>query len=369
MSTPAAPGRDDDEPLTLTPELLGGHVRSVAAAERERGPYDPEALRRKGVLAALVHAAGLAGEPDGPLLRKAIEQYRELHSRRRLVFGSHHEDTLSTCHDLGSALLDANRPHEAQQTLAQALAGRESVLGTEAPESCTTRFRLAEALLATGETHRAMALLKQTVRADERRLPLGDEDRRARRAALFWASYRAGLQGESIELAAGMLRETEQLYGPDHLEWFVWADNLANAHHEAGDPAAAIPWYERALHGLSGIFGPEDARTLLRYRNLAVARQETGDLGSAIELVREARLSWQRMQGPRGEDTLATRSHLAELLFRAGRHGEAAIELATLVDDLTEAAGPGHPALPELRARMRDAHRLSGPDRTAAAGR
>lgn len=66
------------------------------------------------------------------------------------------------------------------------------------------------------------------------------------------------------------------MYGPDHPQAAIRASNLGTVLSDGGDPAAARPWFERAL----GIF---EARLPAGHPNIEVVRRHLAALDGAGE--------------------------------------------------------------------------------------
>jgi len=73
----------------------------------------------------------------------ALALFEEVYERRRRILGKHHTDTLSTLHELASALDDAGKKKEANKVYNQVYKARQKVLGEEAAETLETGHELA----------------------------------------------------------------------------------------------------------------------------------------------------------------------------------------------------------------------------------
>ncbi|MEO3973227.1 tetratricopeptide repeat protein [Streptomyces sp. CAU 1734] len=322
-AAPAPVSRDeepeeDDPSIRLDASLIRRQQQKIARAESAE-----DEVRERGNLAAMVHAAALAAGPGHRLMERAVGQYEDVVRASTAVLGPGHPETLGRLDNLGAVLLDAGRPMAAAEVLERALAGRERALGEDHADTAETRFRLADVHRRSGAPARAIPLMERAVPAT---VPAAV--RRERRSALCETLVEAGEYAPALELGGELLAETVELHGPGHLEEFVRSDGLAVIHHGMGAPELAIPYYERAVEGLTAVLGADHARTLPRLARLAVAHAECGAFDTALEVAGRVLAARERTLGRDAAETLEWRREMASMLTAAGRCAEAAEVLA-----------------------------------------
>ena len=100
-------------------------------------------------------------------------------------------------------------------------------------------------------------------------------------------------------------------------------DGLAFHHLSYGDPASAVPLYERSLELYRRLLSGDQPRVATTLHNLAVAESRTGRPDDAGRHAGEALEIWSRLPAGRTAGMADTMQLLANLARRAGQPGEA----------------------------------------------
>ncbi|MGH3914973.1 MAG: tetratricopeptide repeat protein [Pseudonocardiaceae bacterium] len=93
--------------------------------------------------------------------------------------------------------------------------------------------------------------------------------------------------------------------------------------HARGEPAAARPWFERALQLYQSTLGEDHRQTLGSANNLALNLWALGDYEQACIRYEDVRARSRRVLGAHHPDTLVSTSNLAAALSGLGKHQDA----------------------------------------------
>ncbi|MEV6205702.1 tetratricopeptide repeat protein [Kitasatospora sp. NPDC051914] len=329
-------------------------------AERRLGPGHPEVLGLRHDYAFFLCVWSAAAPPgDTRMQDRAIPLFLVNLDHQTATLGPYARDTLLTLDGIGSAHLSAGRPTEALPYLQRALEGSE--LGPDRGEEriLDRREKLSDAYAAAGDTDRAIALLEETVAGSRRLLPPGGERLEARKQKLFSAYHKAG-RPEATALCREILADKERFYGPDHLNTYIWVDNLAHLLHDARDLDGAIACYERVVRGFEQIHGADSDAISYRYHNLAIAHLEAGRPEVALPYLKASLAAREHSRGLDDPGTLDALISLISGYDQAGRLAEAIAATERLIADLVRVGGPQHPKLPEVYAYLAELRR-AGP--------
>jgi tetratricopeptide (TPR) repeat protein len=229
------------------------------------------------------------------------------------------------------------------------------------------------------------ALLPHVLAAINHASPhLGDQDRTARllnRASTYL--HTQGQPAAAQPLLERALHINETSLGRDHPYTLTSRNNLAYAYASAGQFSRAIPLYEATLADRLRVLGPDHPDTLGTRNNLAYAYTSAGQSQRAIPLYEATLADQLRVLGPDHPDTLTVRNNLAGAYGRVGQLQRAIpVYEATLADRL-RVLGPDHPdtlgtrnnlayaytsagqsqrAIPLYEATLADRLRVLGPD-------
>ena len=148
------------------------------------------------------------------------------------------------------------------------------------------------------------------------------------------------------------MRESEERYGPDHIETAVTRTALALALADDGQYAAAAREAAEGARVRTAVLGPTDPATIQAQRVLVgvLVRDEEWDRVAALYpglIAAELALS-----GPRADRTLGARVNHAISLRRSGRAGEAQAELRDVLPVCVENLGDGHVVTEACRAAL-----------------
>ena len=277
--------------------LEGALLRSLARASFELGEF-PVALRRFGE-ALRVH--------------------------------SHDQEMLQAARDLiglASVLEALSRPDAALRQIDNALELLTGEAASTAPSAAAVEH--ATALLvkgwirAAGDAEAGIAIIE---RALAELTGLHDPEARLRavmaRGQLGVALGFAGRSGEGRALIEEALRDSEELYGPDHPEIGVLLSNLGPLCAHAGALPEAREHLERSVASAERLLPNAHPARCWRHGKLAVVLEQLGEHQAALAHRRQAATLAESLYGSHKE-TAAAMLALGKLELRLGDHRAAA---------------------------------------------
>jgi serine/threonine protein kinase len=151
-----------------------------------------------------------------------------------------------------------------------------------------------------------------------------------------------GRFGEALALRRRQLDAALHLYGERDLRSIDALNSLAAVQDGMGDPAAAIPNYERALAAQDALLGPEHPAAAMIDANLGLARSSLGEHARAVELLRRAVALGERDDAD-GLDTAYSRLNLGVALDAQGDRAGAIASLRRAQPVIEKQLGADHP--------------------------
>ncbi|KAG8465004.1 hypothetical protein KFE25_012367 [Diacronema lutheri] len=309
--------------------------RVIAGREKTLGKDDVAYMASVDALARVFDAQGKADEAEA--LHRSV-----LASREKLL-GSAHPDTLASLHHLGISLqrqsarlrgdAKSSLQDAAEVLISRALAGREQVLGPNAPETLASLDALAGIKFQRGNTGHAEKHYRKALEA--RRAVLGPEHTDTMVTCENLAAVLVADEeyAEAEKLLRVSLAGLEKTLGADSEHALHTAVKLARVLRKIGTPAgltesAAI--LRGALAGYEKKLGREAAMTLVVVNDLAVSLELLAQLDEAGKLLRRALYGREKQFGTDNADTLVSAAALANVLMKMGKL-EAAEALARRV--------------------------------------
>ena len=198
----------------------------------------------------------------------------------------------------------------------------------------------------------------------------GDAERLAMMDELAWVIYRQGEVMEARARGSALLKEVQEVLGPDHEVTLDVAGHVA----EMNAPApASLPLFRWTIAGRTRLHGPEDPRTLREVARYAWALThgmgaDKGGLAEGLALYESRREVVRRVLGPDDPEAYWWEVGRGGALGRAGRSAEARALLAPLRDRLAATFGPDHLILAAAAEAQAAAEERLGDLEAAAAG-
>ncbi|MFE1844421.1 tetratricopeptide repeat protein, partial [Streptomyces sp. NPDC059515] len=170
----------------------------------------------------------------------------------------------------------------------------------------------------------------------------------------------AGLYQHAIEYDHGLLRQGNDIHGPDHPDTLTARHNLAVSYRDAGRMQEALDLRERVLADYERVLGPDHPATLNARNNLANSYHDAGRVQEARDLREQVLADYERVLGADHPATLDARHNLAATYYSAGRVQEAVDLCERVLADYERVLGADHPATLTARNNLANSYRDAG---------
>ncbi|MEM1437342.1 MAG: serine/threonine-protein kinase [Pseudomonadota bacterium] len=262
---------------------------------------------------------------------------------RQSVSGSDHPQTLLAQHALAEALTRAGRREEAEVTLRELLEAQRRVLPADHPQIANAAGSLANVLKYQGLPEEALPLQQEAL--EILRNAHGDADHPDVSTALnnvgnLLADLR-DLDG-ALALLTDSLEMTRRLYGDDHPEIATRFSNIAAIHADRNDFSKALAMYQQTLEKDIAALGEDHQYVHQDRLAIGVMQRLLGETDMAEKSIRQAFEDTRRVSGEAHPQTFNAMRELGVLLQEQGRCNEAMPLLESAHAGL-EAAYPGNP--------------------------
>jgi serine/threonine protein kinase/Tfp pilus assembly protein PilF len=230
-----------------------------------------------------------------------------------LAIGRHapeNEALAQTLNDLGVLVRDKGDFSTASKLLAEALAIRRRLLGTEHTDVAVTASELARVARDLGDLKR------------------------------------------SETLTAEALRVRRKIYGEEHTETATTENDLALVLMDQGKLADAAALLRQSLAVHRKVFGEQHAAVARIMSNLAMATQQMGDLPVAESLFRQSLAIRRNVLDKNHPDISNGLNKLANVLRERGQYEEAAVLLRESLPIARAAFGDEHPRVAECLVNL-----------------
>jgi len=262
---------------------------------------------------------------------------------RERVLGKDDLSTLTSVHNLASALWYQGKYEAADAMSRRALEGREKALGKEHPLTLTSVNNLALVLQDQGKYEAAETMIRRALEGTEK--VLGNEHPSTLTSVSNLARV---LQSQGkYEAAEAMnwraLEECEKTLGKEHPLTLTSVNNLALVLQDQGKYEAAEAMSRRALEGIEKTLGKEHPDTLTSLNNLARVLQSQGKYEAAEAMNRRALERFEKILGTEHPSTLRSISNLALVLQYQGKYEAAEATNRRALERIEKTLGTEHP--------------------------
>ena len=242
--------------FTEQTELVGKLLLNLGSALAEELDFAGAAAHVQEALAIFEKNEG----PDGPNVAAALES-------------------------LGMFLEKAGDSVGALPYMRRALAGFEKNFGPDHPETLNIRMSLATALISLGQTEEARPLLESARSALSAKFGSDNPQLLGALALSSRLELAEGNYEAAREFAEREIVFSEQISGPDHPQGL---DEAAAVYLELGNLAEARKLIERMILLMTEAGGPEDPHLSKPYRRLAALERQAGNLAAAQRAIDRA---------------------------------------------------------------------------------
>ena len=155
----------------------------------------------------------------------------------------------------------------------------------------------------------------------------------------------AGKYDQGLPLAQQAVKQSEKIFGAEHLLAASSLNTLALLYQAKGDLVQAEPLFKRALAIREKALGPDHPDVAQSLNNLAGVYKDKGDFVPAEPLYQRSLAIWERTLGPDHPDVSNSLNNLAVLYFLKGDSAQAELHFKRSLAILERVLGPDHLAV------------------------
>lgn len=285
-------------------DTLIPHVRVVL----EFGQLPRESLLRRAEV--LKKVAWFDRRQDRWLL--AHSRAKEAATLFEQILGPEAPQTLSCKVNSADALIELEKPREAEQLLVDIMPAMQRVYGSDHPETLRNQGNQGWAKFRYGDFETADTQLRDVARKRESVLGFMHPDTllalnnvAVNAAQLSWEASE-----EAVDLGRKVLAARTEIFGPDHIDVLETQGNLANFLDNIDKYEEAERFYKSTIVAKDRIYGPGNPWTLTLMHNLAVCYNKQDKYAQAVELDKAVLSSRIKILGEDHIDTLMSRHNL-----------------------------------------------------------
>lgn len=241
------------------------------------------------------------------------------------LLGMEHPTAMRIVLALAGTYWQQTRGNEAAELQDQVLQACITSLGPDHQKTLKAMDTLGGSRCYQGRYKEALALHEQALEGMTRTLGADHEDTLRATDNLGRVHYRYFRFDVARDLHAKAIDGMTKVLGPTHMDTLNAIDNLAMTYLELGGEylEAAHEMMQQVLEQRKKKLGKEQPYTLLAICNLARIKSALGDMDEAERLMRATLPIAERNLGENHFGTLSGRVHLAQVLVRQERYGEA----------------------------------------------
>ncbi|MCJ1377282.1 hypothetical protein MMC17_000374 [Xylographa soralifera] len=221
---------------------------------------------------------------------------------------------------------------------------RESLLGSDHPETLESAQSLGEALLHRGELRAAKTMLQRAIVGREKALGPRNVDTLESLSDMTITLLELNDLESAEKTGQRALEGREQVLGLDHPDYLVSLNIMAILHQLKGDYECALEVTERVLRDREKLLGYECPDTLMTLNNLARLKYQMGDLDSANQMLDKVLAGEEMLLASNGYDIQVSLSNKAAVLVAQERFLDAEGILRNVIRMRESALGPLHPS-------------------------
>ena len=155
----------------------------------------------------------------------------------------------------------------------------------------------------------------------------------------------AGKYDQGLPLAQQAVKQSEKIFGAEHLLAASSLNTLALLYQAKGDLEQAEPLFKRSLAIREKALGPDHPDVAQSLNNLAGVYKDKGDFVPAEPLYQRSLAIWERTLGPDHPDVANSLNNLAVLYFLKGDSAQAELHFKRSLAILERVLGPDHLAV------------------------
>ena len=237
------------------------------------------------------------------------------------LLGPEARETLSCKVAAADALIELEKPREAEHILTDIMPIMDRVYGSNHPETLRNQGNQGWAKFRYGNFEAADMQMRAVARMREELLgPMHPDTLLAlNNVAVNAAQMSEEGMDKAVELGRQVLAARKQIFGPDHIDVLEIQGNLANFLDNVGDYDEAEKYYKITIAAKDRVYGPDNPWTLTLMHNLAVCYNKQDKYEQAIELDKAVLSARIKILGEDHIDTLMSRHNLVFDLENLGQ--------------------------------------------------
>jgi tetratricopeptide (TPR) repeat protein len=316
-------------------EALISHVLIVLT-------YDFETRDSRLDYASLLHNVGRFDGYQGRY-GPAEDKLRRALDEREKTLGQHHQDTLTTSHELADVLSDLGKFENAEVIYRRLLKEYEEAHGENHHWTLRLVDNLGNSLRNQGRYEQAEEMLWRALKGRENTLGKNHESTLTSVEGLAGVFENQGKYEQAEEMQMRAMKGLENMLGKDHPLTLHSVANLALLFGKQGkyEQAENLNW--RALKGKEKTLGKDHPETLKSVSNLAVMFDNQGKYEQAGEMYQLALDKREKILGKDHPDTLYSAYCLGCVYDLQNKYNEASSLLQRACEGLQNRLGAEHP--------------------------
>ena len=163
-----------------------------------------------------------------------------------------------------------------------ALAGMESTVGKDHPNTLRVVSSIALVFLQKGEHEKAEGWYQRALDGQEKALGKEHPGTLTTVSNIAASFYEKGEYDKALEWYQRTLDGFEKTLGKEHPDTLNTVNNIAGVFRQKGEYDKALGWYQRALDGQEKVLGKEHPDTLRTVNNIAVSFHQKGEYDKAL---------------------------------------------------------------------------------------
>ena len=253
------------------------------------------------------------------------------------------QEAIRLFHETSRYLHERAQYTDAESLCQQALAMRESLLGSDHPDVAESLNHLAAIRYQQGRYKQMQLFAQHALAIQEEKLP-PDHPAIAESLTNLGVAYNS--QGEYAQARQHLERALairEQVLGEQHLDTATSLLTLASFYRDQREYERAEPLFKRALMMYEQILGPDHPHVAMAFNNFAGLYNEQGKYEQAEPLFKRSLAMNERLLGPEHPQVGLNFNNLAMIYFYQGKYEQSEPFLLRTRSIFEQALGPEHP--------------------------
>ncbi|OTB15363.1 hypothetical protein K445DRAFT_367059 [Daldinia sp. EC12] len=274
--------------------------------------------------------------------QESEESIRQAVEGRERIFGRNHTVTLFSLHRLGCALWDQSKYTEAEEILRQAVKGRRKILGLEHENTINSMALLGNSLYRQGKYSEAEEILRQAIKVQQKILGPKHEDTINSTAILGDTLCNQGKYSKAEELLRQVVEERQQIIDLEDNNILNSMVVLGKSLYNQGKYSEAEELLQQAVKGRQKILGPENEYTLDSMAMLGHNLLNQERYSEAEKIFQYVMKGRQKILGPECKYTLKSMACLGYSCYNQGKYSEAENVYQQVLNGEQKIFGPKH---------------------------